>query len=334
MNNFAILTLAAIALAAFVYSQSTLALPDDAPAAVESSANLGDSSTEDVVSTADTTETLQIPERPADPEALEIFQEAQRQLFEHSSIRTRFRELIAFPGRPFSAEGTYVTGGPLQLRLEYQIELGDLRGTMLQVCDGQVSWTREEVIPIVGTEGELAEEVAYSRTSRRDVNQILREVEQQPGVEGAILVAQLGIGGLPAMLAGIERTMLFDHHETVEQNGRNFIVVEGRWRDDLSPIVQQFTTGGPERVKVFLAEENLFPERIVYLQRVSEEGEFLELLDLQFLDIEFNTPVNPEAFTFVSPPGTEEHDETQSYLLLLEELQSPMSEASATPPTE
>ncbi len=332
MNKFAILTLTLLASSALVYSQSTLALPAYDDATAEASTQTPEAETEGDAVTADVAGVEEIALRPADPEALSIFQDAQRRLFEHSSVRSRFREIISFSNRPFVAEGTYLAGGPLQMRLEYEIELGDMRGVLLQVCDGQVSWTRQQVFPITPAGEAPDEEDLYSHTSRRDIDQILREAENHPGMEGATLVAELGIGGLPAMMAGIERMMTFDFHATGEWNNRRFIVLEGRWRDDLPPEVQVFIGAGPERVKVFLAEDTLFPERMVYLKKLTgEENEYHQLLELQFLDVEFDTPVNPEAFSFISPPGTEEHDETRIFINLLDRLPSPMDESQAAP---
>lgn len=335
MNKFAILTLSLLAVAALIYSQSTLALPGDDDSATTSTTQAPGAETEGNAATADVADVEEIAPRPADAEALSIFQDAQRRLFEHSSVRAQFREIISFSNRPFVAEGLYLAGGPLQMRLEYEIELGDMRGVLLQVCDGQVSWTRQQVFPITPAGEAPADEDLYSHTSRRDIDQILREAENHPGVEGATLVAELGIGGLPAMMAGIERMMTFDLHVTGEWNDRRFVVVEGRWREDLPQEVQVFIAAGPERVKVFLAEDTLFPERIVYLKKLTGEGnEYHQLLELQFRDVEFDVPVNPEAFSFISPPGTEEHDETRIFINLLDRLPAPNDEDSTATPVE
>jgi hypothetical protein len=330
MNKFAILTFAILAPAAWIIGQSSWGYPaddaaDNGAATDDTSPDEGDDS-QDAADESDPQ--VDLPELPPDEEALAIFHEAQSRLYEHSSVRARYREVATFPTRSFVAGGTYLAGGPLQMRLEYQIELGSMRGTLLQVCDGQVSWTRQEVVPILPKGEEPSEDEVFSHTSRRDINQILRAVESEPGVEEAVQVANLGIGGMPAMLAGIESTMIFDHHEartwdyrTVEMGEevwkeRHCIVVQGRWREQLPETL-------PQRVHIYFAEDTLFPERFVYLQRVSPDRDiYRPLMDLQFLDVEFDVPVNSDAFTFISPPGTEEHDETRTFIAEIERLRT------------
>lgn len=330
MNKFAILTFVALTLFAWLYGGMNGAFPFDDPAS-DSTTDDAAGATEGAAETAEPE--AELPASPPDDEALAIFQDAQRRLFQHESIKARYREIVSFPNRSFVAGGTYLAGGQFKMRLEYQVELGDMRGTLLQVCDGQVSWTRREIIPILASGEAPAEEDIFSVTSRRDIHQILKEAEGQRDIDGSLLVAEMGLGGLPAMMAGIEKMMTFDGHETVEWDGRRYVVVQGRWKENLPAELQQITAAGPERVRVFLSDDTLFPERFVYLQRTSETADsYRKIVELQFLDVEFDAPVSADAFRFVSPPGTEEIDETHVFLDLLNGLDAGEAvESQATP---
>ena len=100
---------------------------------------------------------------PESAEAKAALEQARQRLLSHQSIKAKLVETVAMSGRRFTVHGAYVQGrgDDLKLRLEFQAKLGDTEGSILEVCDGQVLWTRHQI----GDE---------TRIFRRDVRQILQ----------------------------------------------------------------------------------------------------------------------------------------------------------------
>jgi hypothetical protein len=79
---------------------------------------------------------------------------------------------------------------------------------------------------------------------------------------------------------------------------------------------------------VYLAQETLFPERIVYLRLPSGEGGLKPVLDLRFTNVVLNGPVDAQEFEFTPPENVEPEDVTRQYLDQL--FPPPGKDASAT----
>lgn len=324
MQNPRSLTLAllAIAMLAVVISQTTVATAlqkDETAEATTGSAETPASGDPDVLARVDA-------------EARRLLTEARDRLFQYSSVQARISEQVSFPGRKFNAEGTYIAGPFPALRLEFEVRVGSTTGTLLQVCDGQILRTRREIGQAgAAPNANALDEAARStiRVTRRDIQQILRATQHRQQVPEAVLAAELGLGGLPALLAAIEKSMTFDAIRTEDFEGRKYRVIQGKWSDEFAATLQQQLRTGvpgmeqfiPDRVRIYLDDENLFPGRILYLKESSDDGErrtYRPLLSLEFQDVVINAPVDPDTFRYQAPPGVDEVDETKEYLKLIE----------------
>jgi len=262
-----------------------------------------------------------------DPEAVELIQQARNRLFERQFIQADMSEMVSLGNYSFRSSGTYAAASGFRYRLEYQVELGDLVGKFLEVCDGQVLHTRREIGEAHPALTSTA--VPEVELSRRDIQKIRREAmgikETTQGAElaDALRAAEVGIGGLPAVLASLERSMIFSGVRTEEIEGRHYLVVQGHWRTDrreklfagLGSAGNQVAGFMPDLVRVYLEKTTLFPEKFVYLKQAGKEHKtYRPLVAIEFRNVTLDQPVPERLFVYVAPSGEEEKDETATFL--------------------
>ena len=83
-------------------------------------------------------------ERPLAITAPELLQRARYRIHGYRSVKANLIETVVIGDRKFRANGTYLQGRDLQLKMSLKLRLGkdgEFRASMLQVCDGQVLWT-------------------------------------------------------------------------------------------------------------------------------------------------------------------------------------------------
>lgn len=326
MQRFAILTFLAIGAAAWVHAQRgplALAWQND-PSRAESAAQPELQPKSEPA----------VADLPASEEATALIQDARDRLYAHRSVKANLVEKVQFGDRRFTAEGRYVTGPFPTLRLEYRVTLGATEGTLLEVCDGQVLRTRKEIRNLSAAGGSQATSPQV-QIARKDVRQILQAAGVQGTPPDAVLRAELGLGGVPTLLASLERTMLFDAQREEDYQGRPYVVIQGRWKDEalqkfrsqLQGRTQSLVAFIPDRIRVYFDRETLFPMRFLYLKQVSEQPRsYRPMLTLEFSDVELNQDVNPDEFSYFPPKGVDEVDETSNYLKMIE--------AARTSPTQ
>ena len=242
---------------------------------------------------------------PESPEAKVALEQVRQRLKAYRSIKARLQETVVLGSRRFTVKGAYLQGADLKLRLEFQVKLGDTEGSVLEVCDGQVLWTRHHI-------------GAETRITRRDVSQI-QQAAAGAGLTDNRLIVELGFGGLPGLFASIEKSMQFDKYKEESADGRNVIVLEGGWR----PVMLKTWKGDnpqaplpdyvPARVRLYLDAETMFPRRILYLSRNAEQI-LRPMVSLDFTDVQTDVPVPAEVFKFVPPEGVFPQDLTQEFL--------------------
>jgi hypothetical protein len=261
---------------------------------------------------------------------------------EFVSIKATIRETVAIGNRKITAHGTYLQGANLKLRLEFEIKLGfgkdAITGTLLEVCDGQVLWTRHkigrkdritrrDVNEIVKALGRNRDQI-----TSQDVNQILN-VAQSRGYNRNSLVGELGLGGLPALLASLEKSMRFNVVRKEQIQGKPYTVIEGSWN---AAMMRRFKANSkskdrlpqhiPDSVRIYFDQYNL-PRRILYLKRHPTKNYSRPMVTLDFDNIVLNAPVKDEEFYYVPPDGVPQKDITDA---ILKQLQSPSAPQSGT----
>jgi hypothetical protein len=244
------------------------------------------------------------------------------------TIQARLIERVSIGGRKFKAEGTYLQAPDLKIRLEFNVTVGSgksqVESSLLEVCDGTILWTRH----IIG---------AKPRITRRDVRQILNAAKSNDAQ--TILSAELGLGGLPALLASLERSMTFTIQRDEEINGKKFIMLEGAWNEAYLERFRRISKSEqlpdhvPDAVRVYLESDIYFPRRIAFLKRSANKGELKEMVELDLVDIVLNAQVDESKFDFVPPDGTFPVDITNAYLQQLSAAAPPAGANSATTAT-
>lgn len=233
---------------------------------------------------------------------------ARDKLISYRSIKAQIIETVAIGPRRFRLEGSYLQGTDLRLRLEYDLEVGNTKARLLEVCDGQILWTHQTI----GSEEQV---------TRRNVRQILSAAGSAGHTPQNLLTAELGLGGLPGLLAGIQKSVQFEKQWEQDVNGETFVAIEGGWKktfrskflgpdpaDDqpLPPFV-------PDLVRVYLEQESLFPRRILYAKQ-DEDGKRRPMVSLDFVSMEVNEPIAEDAFDYTPPEKVARTDVTQAYI--------------------
>jgi hypothetical protein len=71
----------------------------------------------------------------------------------------------------------------------------------------------------------------------------------------------------------------------------------------------------PDLVRLYIAQDTLFPERFLYLKSAPDDPEKLRpLMTVEFSDIVLDQPLAESLFVYMAPPGLEERDETAQFL--------------------
>ena len=249
--------------------------------------------------------------------AAAMLNKAREKLLSYSSIRTHITEKVEIGPKPFIITGSYLQakdlkqGKDLKLRLEFQVQSqnSDKKpvGTLLEICDGQVLWTEHTI------KGE-------SRVTRRDVQAILQQAEINPQAQSNMLVSELGLGGLPGLLASIQKNMNFVSVAERTISGKSLTVLNGVWKDE---FLTQWKGGDPaapvelpayvpDAVRIYLDQDTLFPRRIVYLKK--NQDSLQSMVTLNFSKVTLNTPIPETEFTYEPPDGVFPVDITKQYL--------------------
>lgn len=240
------------------------------------------------------------PKKGPDPAtvkaATDFMKKVHESLYSKTSIKANIEQTVSIGTQQFKVDGHYLSSGE-KLRLEYTIKPDQgVAGSLLEVCDGKELWSMTKI-------------AESTRVTHRDVQQIKAAVAGLRSAPDVVLTAELGLGGITALMASLERTMTFDAmKEESGEDGRR-IIVQGRWKpevaarwpkgkNDLLPVYV------PDCVRVWIDTETNFPVRISYIKRVMEKDQlkFRPMVTLKFKDLEFDTPVNDQDFTFVIPP--------------------------------
>lgn len=298
-------------------------VPDDDPAPPAKKAAPGS-----VLAAAQPTEGKGAPEQPDSPEG--ALKRSRELLLRYSSINARLVETVSFFDRSYKAEGRYLQTslkpGDWHMRLELMLKVGGSEGALLEVCDGEILWTRTEI---------GAGKKKDQTITRRDVGRILAAAKKlgDPKTENSI-IANLGLGGLPALLASIERDMKFSSLKEETLRDRPVVVLSGQWNDAFKGRFGVEPSKGPallpsfvpDEVQLSLDRETAFPVRFLYLKKIEGRDVLRPILTLDFIDVALNQPVDNSEFAYEPPQGITPVELTNFYL---DQLAPP---SSAPPP--
>lgn len=245
------------------------------------------------------------PAGPLDPATL-ILETSRERMISYESIRAQIVQTVALDGHRFRLKGTYLQGANLQLRLDCQVQVGSTTGKMTEVSDGQILWTWQQI----GDE---------QRVTRRNVRQIERAASSAGMTTQNLLLAELGFGGLPAMIASLQKSFQFDRVVEQDVDGLRFVVMDGVWQPEIATRVggspqARMPDHIPDRVRIYFQKDKLFPRRILYLKLGSKPNRYRPLVSLDFVNVVWDGPLDETAFEFTPPEDVRREDITQEYI--------------------
>lgn len=233
---------------------------------------------------------------------------ARDRLISYRSVKAQIVEAVNLGARRFRMEGSYLQGTDLKLRLEYDLQVGNTAAHLVEVCDGQILWTHQTV----GDD---------QRVTRRNVRQILTAASTAGKTPQNLLTAELGLGGLPGLLAGIQKSVQLQKQWEQDVNGQAFVVIEGGWKKSfrskfLGPDAdkdQPLPAFVPDQVRIYFEKESLFPRRILYM-KLDESSTRRPMVTLDFVNVQWNQELAKDAFDYTPPEKVARQDVTQAYI--------------------
>jgi len=258
--------------------------------------------------------------------ALVTMEAAREKLVGYRSVKAKIVESVTLGDRKFRMSGTYLQGTDLKLRLEYDVEVGSTKAKLIEVCDGQILWTHH----MVGKE---------QRITRRNVRQILTAAGAAGATPQNLLTAELGLGGLPSLMASIQKSLKLERQWEQDVGQHEFIVVEGGWKQAFrekflgpgAPDDQALPPFVPDRVRLYFDKESLFPRRILYLKQDGAKVHH-PMVALDLIEVEWNGPVDEKAFAYTPPENVPHEDSTRAYISQFEKPAAGQTPAGAAPP--
>ncbi|MGZ0171825.1 MAG: LolA family protein [Planctomycetales bacterium] len=241
--------------------------------------------------------------------ALVTLGSARDRLISYRSVQAEMFETVDLGLRRFRMKGSYLQGTDLKLRLEYDLLVGNTEAHLVEVCDGQILWTHQTI----GTD---------EKVTRRNVRQILTAASSAGKTPQNLLTAELGLGGLPGLLAGIQKSLQLEKQWEQDVNEQTFVVIEGGWKKafrskflgpDPDPK-QPLPAFVPDQVRIYFEQESLFPRRILYLKRSEDGGTRRPMVTLDFVNVRWDVELADDAFNYTPPEKVARQDVTQAYI--------------------
>jgi hypothetical protein len=238
--------------------------------------------------------------------ALITMEQAREKLIGYKTVKAEILEVVTLGIRKLRIKGKYLQGSELQLRFEFEVNVGGTKGTLLEVCDGQILWTYYEV----GTQ---------KRVARRSVRQIL---DGAGGGPENVLIAEIGFGGLPGLLASIQRAIEFDKQWEQDVDDQTLIVVEGSWNTIYrakflglkASSTDPLPAHVPDRVRIYYDKKHLFPRRVLYLKQDVQTQVHHPMVKLDFVNVQWNVELDEDAFNYTPPENVPREDTTEHYV--------------------
>ncbi len=233
---------------------------------------------------------------------------ARDRLISYRSVQAQMVETVDLGLRRFRMKGSYLQGTEYKLRLEYDLLVGNTKAHLVEVCDGQILWSHQTI-------------GADEKVTRRNVRQIRAAAIAAGTTPQNSANIDLGLGGLPGLLAGIQKSVQLEKQWEQDVNEQTFVVIEGGWKKSFRSKFlgedaladQPLPAFVPDQVRIYFEQESLFPRRILYLKR-SEDGTRRPMVTLDFVDVKWNVELAEDSFNYTPPEKVARQDVTQAYI--------------------
>ncbi len=332
MTNFTKLTFAAIVIVAWSWAQSApprvignrpVVIDAPVPDADDEPARLPPKTLAATQPDAQAKPAAEPQSAPAQSAANEL-KRAREAILKYSTIQAQVVETVAIVDRSYKAEGRYLQRGlksnDWHMRLELAMKVGDSEGSLLEVCDGDVLWTSTQID--AGRKPGRKDKKEQSLV-RRNVTQILEAARKHGEQAEARTIAELGLGGIPGLLAAMEQDMTFTDMKEDTFREHPVVVIQGTWTDAFaarfqnpqqqpkSALLPPFV---PDSVRISIDRETGFPLRFQYLKKLPGREKQRPMLTFEFHDVAFNQPIDNSEFAYEAPSGLQPLELTKHYL--------------------
>jgi outer membrane lipoprotein-sorting protein len=251
------------------------------------------------------------------------------------SMAANIKQDVKLLGLKYQVVGQYLRAPDYRIRLRLDIQgLGDVTGTMQQVCDGRVFWEVRKVLDATDI---------YKREMQPILQQLARpECDDELRTQ---VLSTLGFSGPDALLAGLRGAIGFDQKEEAELDGRKVWIVRGQWKDrarltspnqpplppigPLPPYIPSLAevwidqeTGWPHRVKLTGKAPSLLESK-KDMREVGPDGKPIgrpiaapkvdpSEIVLAYTEVQVSPTIDPLEFSFTPPQGAQVIDQTQA----------------------
>lgn len=252
--------------------------------------------------------------------AAEVLTAARELLFTKPSIRTHLVQTVDLGDFQFKSEGDYRSGTGFRYKFQYAVKLAELEGRFMEISDGQILHTVRTLHPLNSGKDASKDEVEISR---RDIQRIKKEIEKFLGNSSAEQSAEVALGGVPSILASLERCMQFDRVTEEALADTPVITLEGKWKETrknellagIGNMGAQIAPFVPDLVRVAFDAQTKFPLRIQYLKKdPSKEATYVPIYTLAFNNIVYDEPVDPLDYSYLPPQGFQVVDDTNMFI--------------------
>ena len=264
---------------------------------------------------------------------------AAKKLAAVESVAADMLQTVKMLDQGFEIKGRYLKAPGRRVYLLMTVSgLPDAKGSMLQVCDGNVLWDYQRILDA-------------ERYQKMEVGKVFEKL-QSPEIDPKLretIVSQLGFAGPAELIAGLRRLVKFEIKESSTLDGKDVWVFTGEWksRDGLTgPNGQQLPATAalpafvPTDVKLTVGKGDGFPYKLLLVGRPSSvmmdtrkigpDGKPIGArssiqavkptrIELTYSNVKLNPELKADEFAFQAPPGAQPEDNTQALLGMLDQ---------------
>ena len=275
------------------------------------------------------------------PDGDELLAACQSRLLAHRSVSAQVRQRVQLYDRQLFGSGIYLqqgvvqldngqpdSPGRLQFRFELDFQLDNRKQGMVQSSDGVTLWLFDS-----NGSGAALRRVDLDRLALTVERFEMESGDAQPGRRVEPSPAAVDHGGLPRLLADLQKHFRFHTVGETEIAGVGVWVVQGTWRPDrLKQLSQhgdkkksaareaniditQFGPQVPHDVLLYLDRDELFPYRIQYrrLEKLNNDSAARPrtLVEMELFQVRFDALIDLNQFA--KPIDITAVDHTDAY---------------------
>lgn len=257
----------------------------------------------------------------------------------HQTVSAKLRQQIDLFGHQLAGSGFYLQQGradAMLLRLELKLPIGGRVSSLLQVCDGHDFWVHQDLF-----DGPLLTRINLDRVRAARLS--------QPPTSDSPASLWPAVGGLPKFLRNLDEYFYLTEVNETRLDRVPVWSMQGTWERpklvEMLPEQKDAILAGqvdfsklmehlPERVRILLGRDDLFPYRIEYWRSVYKKGDKVPsqnrlILLTEMFEVQLDGRVDPRAFVY-SKGTLREQDQTVGYLKKLGLTEPVANSASRT----